>query len=471
MHHRRLSAAIAIAVLACATDVSAAGLFFTDRGVRPLSRGGAFVAGADDVGAIWYNPAGLPEAGTTLLADFSWLHFTSDVTRSSQLADSGGALHNYQFDKVSGAAGFLPIPTIGGSFAFKKPEGMSIAFGVFAPYSAITTYPLTVNGQPAATRYSLVSLDGSALVTLGGWWAYKPIEELSFGVGVEMLTGKFKSTVVFSASPQDAVIGAPEDPNYDALSGLDVGPIFAPSANFGIIGKPHKKVRIGLSGQLPFHINGKAKVNVKLPNAPEFDNAYQDGQDAHVKFDLPGIFRVGVEVRPIDRLRVEVAYVREFWSTHKSIDVNPDNIKMYGIVGFPSPFAVSPLTIPRNFQDSNSYRLGGEYSLDLEGYTLDFRGGLSYEESAIPKAYLSALTMDMNKVTVSIGGGLHIGNHWRLDAVYAHVFAAEVDVAPEEARVPRVNPVKGNPTTLQAINGGNYQARADVLGVGVQYRF
>src|SRR6185369_3536252 len=96
---------------------------------------------------------------------------------------------------VSGAAGFLPIPTIGGSYRIN--DKFTIAGGVFAPYSAITTYPLTVNGQPAATRYSLVSLDGSALVTLGGWLAWKPIEELSFGAGIEMLTGKFKSTVVF----------------------------------------------------------------------------------------------------------------------------------------------------------------------------------------------------------------------------------------------------------------------------------
>ena len=51
----------------------AAGLFTADRGVRPLGRGGAFVAGADDLGAIWYNPAGLADAGTTLFIDLAWL--------------------------------------------------------------------------------------------------------------------------------------------------------------------------------------------------------------------------------------------------------------------------------------------------------------------------------------------------------------------------------------------------------------
>src|ERR1700691_3535901 len=41
-----------------AGEARASGLYFSDRGVRPLGRGGAFVAGADDLGAIWYNPAG-----------------------------------------------------------------------------------------------------------------------------------------------------------------------------------------------------------------------------------------------------------------------------------------------------------------------------------------------------------------------------------------------------------------------------
>jgi hypothetical protein len=37
--------------------------------------------------------------------------------------------------------------------------------------------------------------------------------------------------------------------------------------------------------------------------------------------------------------------------------------------------------------------------------------------------------------------------------------------------VPRINPVKGNPTQTASVNGGSYAARADVLGVGMQYRF
>ena len=63
-----------------AADARAAGLYFSDRGVRPMGRAGAFVAGADDLGAIWYNPAGLADAGTSVLVDFGYLHFTDSYT-------------------------------------------------------------------------------------------------------------------------------------------------------------------------------------------------------------------------------------------------------------------------------------------------------------------------------------------------------------------------------------------------------
>src|SRR5437879_4034192 len=58
-----LSLAVFVAGLATfATDVpgaSGAGMFVTPHGARPLARGGAFVAGADDLNSIYYNPAGV----------------------------------------------------------------------------------------------------------------------------------------------------------------------------------------------------------------------------------------------------------------------------------------------------------------------------------------------------------------------------------------------------------------------------
>ena len=476
-----LAAGLGGLAMLSASDASAGGLFTSDRGVRPLGRGGAWVAGADDVGAIWYNPAGLADAGTSILVDFAWMNFSSEYTRRTNVTDANGVVHSVDSPQVKGTTPFLPIPTLGGTYNFGDEKQYTLGFGVLAPMASIASYPLTVNGQASPSRYSLVSLDGSALAVVGAFFAYKPIQQIRIGGGLEALVGKFAARTVFSASPPDRVISAPEDPQYDALAQLSVGPIIAPSANFGIIAEPDKHVRIGLSGQLPFWINAPATIKVRLPTAAVFNDtthpAYQDGEDARVRFKLPPILRAGVEYRTEleDQawLRVELAYVREFWSLHESIDVRPENVKLYDITGFPSPFGVAPISLPRHFQDSNSFRLGGEYSTKsiFPSNRIDLRAGISYETSAIPEAWESVLTYDANKFIASVGASVHAGENWRLDALFALDFLGSRTVTPEEAQVPRVNPVQGNPTATEAINGGQYSARAIILGVGANYKF
>jgi long-chain fatty acid transport protein len=250
-----------------------------------------------------------------------------------------------------------------------------------------------------------------------------------------------------------------------------VGPIFAPTGNAGVTVVPEPHVRIGVSGQLPTHVDSPATIQVRLPESVLFDHASVSGDAAHVVFNLPGVLRVGVELRPAERLRVELAYVHEFWSNHTEIDIVPSNININGITGFPSSFPVGNITIPRHFQDSNSLRLGGEYAVPVGHYRLDLRAGANAESSAVPAAYETPLTIDMDKLTVSAGVGFHVGSHWRFDFVYAHIFAETVDVSPSVAAVPPINPVKGNPTPVSAINAGTYTAEGDVVGLGLNYMF
>jgi long-chain fatty acid transport protein len=393
------------------------------------------------------------------------------------VADAAGTIRIYdKYPTVKGTTPFLPIPTLAATYNFGDKKEFTLAGGVFAPMAPIAKYPLTVNGQPSPSRYSLVSMDGTAMAIPGAYFAYKPIEEFRVGLGLQALVGTFKTRQVFSANPSDRLLAAPEDPNYDSLSELNVGPIIAPSANFGIVAIPEKHVHVGLSAQLPFWINAPAKMTFQLPTAAPFDKAYPEGDQGHVRFRLPAVIRAGVEYRTHvgdDTLSVEASYVREFWSLQDSIDVRSDNIRLYNITGFPSPFGIAPITIPRNFQDSNSFRLGGEYSTKavLKNNRTDFRAGVAYETTAVPTAWVGPLSLDSDKVTLGLGGSIHVAEHWRFDLVAALVLLQSVSVSPAEAKIPRVNPVKGNPTETEAVNGGEYSAHALILGLGGQYKF
>jgi long-chain fatty acid transport protein len=435
-----------------------------------MGRAGAFVAGADDLGAVWYNPAGLADAGTSALADVSFLRFSSEYTRRLRVLDADDTVRVLDSPKVSGTSPVIPFPTLAGSYQFGERKEYTVAAAAFAPYAAIATYPGQIDGQPSPSRYALGSFDGSALVFTGAYFAWKPTPELRLGIGLGALVGVFQSTVTFSVSPPDRLLAAPEQPEYDAASRFRVGPIFAPTGNLGAIWSPLKELRLGGSVQLPAVVSSSARLDVRLPSAAIFDGSRVSGTDAHVRFKLPAIVRVGAELRPSDVLRVELAYVRELWSIHDRLELTPEGIALEGVSGLPRRVPLPSIAFPRGFQDSNSFRLGGEYVVPFADYRLHLRSGIAYETSAIPAEYLSLLTIDMNKVTLAFGGGLQIGEHWRLDASYAHVFASSVDVAPERARIPRVNPLPGN-APLEAVNGGRYSVSADLFGVGAQYTF
>src|ERR1700674_578748 len=117
LRHRPLAVAVLMVAMGTAAESRASGLFVSDRGVRPMGRAGAFVAGADDLGAIWYNPAGLADAGTSFLFDMSWLSFSVSYTRELQVVDAGGAYQRFTSPTVHGGTPILPLPTIAASYA------------------------------------------------------------------------------------------------------------------------------------------------------------------------------------------------------------------------------------------------------------------------------------------------------------------------------------------------------------------
>jgi long-chain fatty acid transport protein len=464
-----LAGATLVAAAASASQAHAAGLYFSDRGVRPMGRAGAFVAGADDLGAIWYNPAGIVDAGSGALVDFAWLRFDIDYVRELKIVQDGTVTYP-KFPAVKGSSPVLPFPTFAGSIALNQDKSLVLAGGVLSPYVALASYPLTVDGQPSPARYTLGSFDGSALAMPGGWISWRPVPQLRVGIGIYALTGWFQTTITFNASLQDRVLGAPEQPEYDATSQMRVGFMFAPTSNAGIIYEPDKHVRFAIAGNLPLVVDSGAELQVRLPTSSIFDTAKITGTHAQVHFEMPAIFRAGIEVRPVEALRVEVAYVRELWSSHDTIVATPKDIAVTGIVGAPPTVRFPKIIVPRGFTDSDSFRVGAEYTFPIGDYRLTARGGMAYEESAVPPSYLSLNSLDFDKTIATVGSSLHIGEHWRLDASYGHVFTRSVYVSPDTASIPRINPLNGN-APMEAVNGGYYSASADLIGVGAEYRF
>ena len=202
----RYTLMLALTASLISLSAEAAGLFLAPRGVRPLGRAGAFVAGADDPNAMSYNPAGLSFAVNGALVDFGLpLHFT-DYTRQNPV--SGEFMPT-----VRGEGLTLPSPTIAAAYRFESLPDVTFGTSVHADYPLLQNWPDELpDGSPAPQRYAILNYKGTAVVKIAGGAAWQPLEGLSIGAAFQVFAGKFSSEVTLSNCDGAIFCSFPESP-------------------------------------------------------------------------------------------------------------------------------------------------------------------------------------------------------------------------------------------------------------------
>lgn len=465
---------VILALIGLAPSSAAAGGFYLlERGSGPLGRGGASIAGIDDPHAIWLNPAGLAYSGDQLLIDTTLTFFEATYTR----IDSGGTT----LAPVSARHPYVPIPTIAGSFSFDELPHFTFGVGLFTPNAVLPEWPETLDGGPAPQRYSLLSLEGSVLSTFALSAAWRPLEELSVGLTTHLLFGNFDARVALSAC--DGVICSfPEDPEYDAIAQISL-PVVYPIFALGTV-VDLDRVKIGLSVSTPFNLEGSAQIRVRTPGAAAFRGAevvnrradcnHQDPNDpcrndtrADVQLEFPWIVRLGVEVEPVSTLKLEASLVWETWSVQDEARIRPQDVWIENALGGALAYQVGPMNIPRHMNDTVSVRVGGQYTLDR---LLTVRAGGYWENGSFDDAYLTALTLDSDKVLASLGVGIHVSPEWTIDVAGGYLWMASREV--RHSAVPQANPIRPPASMAESVfvGNGDYTMGAPFIGLGVRWQ-
>jgi long-chain fatty acid transport protein len=460
-------ALVALAALASSVLIPsfahAGGLYLFDRGARALSRGGAFVAGADDPASLWYNPAGLSWSKNQVLSDAVLTVMVNTSFTRINTVDG----NDYQYPTVKPKPLPLPIPTLAFSHKFGLRD-WTFGGGIFAPNTIIMGWPQSVKvegrNDPAPTRYSLVNLRGSILANLAFGAAWMPIDGLSIGADAQLVLGRFQARQVISACDK-VVCAQPEDPAYDANATASLISAAVTGA-FGIT-YDAKLLRLGASVTLPFKFKGKADLDLDLPTAGIFAGASLAGtKKAQMGVNFPLIVRFGSELRPIKAIRMEGAFVLEKWSTQKSIDIEPDNLQIQNVTGIGS-YDVGRVSIQRKMRDTWSLRGGSELFIPRRWspWSLKWvlRGGIAYEKGAFGSQAISPLTLDSDKFILSGGFGVNLVKWLRFDTVLGYMFMKDMKVRDNEIRQPQaLRPSKEEYGSV--LGNGNYKMDALYLG-------
>lgn len=454
-----LSLAVGYVCLASAEPAHAGGLYFFDRGARALGRGGAFIAGADDPGSLWYNPAGLWFSKNQMVADAVLPTLLADFER--QNPDGSYA------PKMTAKPTPIPIPTL----AFSNDLGyrkLVFGAGIIAPNVLLMNWEGSVGKQrdPSPTRYSPLEMKGTVLANLSAGFAWEALDGLILGADLQIPLGYFRAKTALSAC--DAVLCSfSEQKDFDAYASVKTFPTYGVSAVFGAIADLDI-LRFGLSLMLPYTLRGVGRVEVKMPTNPIFEDAYQSGEKAKLSVKFPTIIRFGSELRLVSWLRLEGAVVWEQWSRQKTIDIDTGGaVALKNVTGL-GDYEVGNIKLPRNMRNIWSIRGGFEATFPRRWVgNIDFgmRGGLAYEKGAFAKENMSPLTIDSDKTVISGGFTIGLAKWLRFDTVGGLVFMKDMDVTDSNIRQPQAirPPLEAFPSV---IGNGRYEQMAFFLGGG-----
>ncbi|MEW5849926.1 MAG: outer membrane protein transport protein [Myxococcota bacterium] len=486
------------------SGAQAAGFMISEIGPKAIGRGGAMVVNPDDPTALWLNPAGLSSvSGAQVYIDGSWVKLNSTFVRSCRPSCAPTAYEkrygsdtvtvsrhpdeelrevdgervggfwsgdvNDKRDLILGKDGdsvgvaqnrspgrLIPFAALAINGELIGIPGLGLGFGAYGPNTGGVLYDR--NGPQ---RYSVIeSLPLEAIFEAA--ISYRFNRYLGFGLGLAFESIGTEQEVAISMDKDGR-----ETRERDVDLRLNLREDFIPTFMVGFTSNPVAGLHIGGSFQPTRYARATGPVRLNAVNDQSWDLPLTfDGSNARGVgyFTTPAIARMGISYVFDKWFDVEVAAVREFWSsyTHVRLDVQDLVIKS----DLPVASGLPPTIQPKDYRDTWSLRAGGDFNI-LPG-VLTVRAGAFAEESAIPEHTLDVSVADSNKFGLSTGVSIgYFG--FKLTGAYQHIFMEPrvVDQTQAVSQNPlAAYPIVGTPGNT-AVALGRYDMSYDIFSVGI----
>lgn len=468
------------------TSVARAGGFeLMPIGTRPLGRGGAYAARADDGMAMFYNPAMLAD-----LDDFVQLQLSAGLAVWDACVQRSGT---YALDAVAQPTIFpsdawlnQPMPRVCNSgdpqivphltATFRLLPELNLAIGVWAPGGVGTARFGSSNGTvtladgtlaPTPTRYAMAERNLLLFAPSVGI-GFRPVDWLRIGF-------TFQWGVVltdFTNYTQTGLGGVGEDPSHDIRTRLSTVDAFVPAGILSVHVVPHRNLDIMLAGRISDSVGGAVESSGHLDLTT---GAYGDGvtpgssvptttriNGTTLSAGQPWEFTFGIRYadrireRPYERgalaasttqvddpmfgenfdLELNVTYLY-LSQVNDFVVRNPAgmavSLQRVGEMAMPVANAPTLLPLPHGWSDAIRLRFGGDVNV-IPG-TLAVRAGVSYEQ---PLDY-SFVRWAQNDFMQGWNLGLFLGATLRLErfdisVAYGHVFGETITTTGGELR-------------------------------------
>ena len=459
-------------------------------GARATGRAGAFVARADDLTAVFYNPAGLADLKGTLIQIGDRLSYNGyGYTRTPTL----------DYGKSSSSPPRVSFATV---FNSKKVQGLEPMLGVASKLGlrdwgfALAAYAPPGNANESfpeggGQRYMMVDRQAIILKYVASVaWKYGE----TFGVGATfewIHVPRLDYSLIIDGTPSVRADNPVSSP-LDILATTHGSSAFTPNAIFGTWFRPTRAWQFGAAGQvIPTKIVTHSSLDVKPlsdqlgPVTLRRPSTGQRGiNDVTVTLPLPLLARLGGRYRYFDGdrelfdLELDVEY--ETWSR-----VDNFTVATNGLVATVASMDVdiNDIVIPKHWRNTLSVKVGGDVTVVPERWVM--RGGLFYETAVAPNAYANVDFPGGAMMGVGLGTSLLFG---RAELAIGYQMRYMRDVSISEANggvyqqvpgsqcaAPYTDTTKCNANLMgrpaPVANAGIYQAVSHFLSLGLLYHF
>ncbi len=399
-------AGLLVLTLAVAAPASAAGFSIFEAGSRSTAMGGAFVAHADDLSAMFYNPAGL--AKQTQKGKLKAMAGVTLIVPTSKMEEGYDPYPGQGYQAEMKDQFFFP-PNFYSSYGLS--DSVSLSFGTWFPFGLATRWdnPDEFRGRFLSQYADLKQYAASLQI------AWQVNDVLAIGAGPEMRfsTVKLQRKVPLLNPYTNRIVDAA---HADIRADLEMDVTFG--AGIKITPTPALTIGASYHGQVDANFGGDAIFYQFGTGYPQLDAAFAAkipvNKEVPVKttIQFPAQTQVGVGY-DFGKLSVEAAGTFTEWSAFDTTV-----LEFEAVDGKQVPTSV----LPHDWEDAWAFRFGAKWKASDK---LDLMAGYLYDQTPEPDGDVGPLLPDMNRNGYSLGFSWKIGEHTWVDVSNLFLFFNE----------------------------------------------
>ncbi len=414
--HKKVTA-FAVSFALSVSSLWASGFSIYEQGAKASAMGGAFIAQANDISAVFFNPAGITAQqgfrlglGTTIIVPQFGFQGPSNLDPN---------LYTQADDLI------FPPSTLYATYQIN--DQFTAGFGFYTLFGLGSEWPDEWPGRTLATNSHVQTFYFNPVI------AYKLMDGLSVAAGVSLVyaTVTLERSIWFG--PRDVWGESKLDASTTGL-GFNVGVQYMPveGLTLGAVFRPNTMLEFK-DGDATFDFPATGNPAAEA----EIDAFFPDTKGS-ADLELPTLIGFGIAYQFTDQLTAEFNWMQLGWSSYDELTIK-----------FDDPVAGNTESVAeRKYEDSYSLRFGLDYKVN-EDWSV--RLGYIRDNKAVPDARVEPSLPEGNRNLYSVGFGYHLSQNITVDGFYMLLEQEDRDITNS------VEDFNGQYTGLANLFGVNFE--------------